>query len=198
VSVVLLAGSALALAVAPVLMPTSYSWIVHTTSESAAQGIEGAWLARLGFLLFGFGVLVLVWAHPAWSPRARASHTAFGVLMVSAAAFSTRRWQPGASYDKVEDALHSVVASGLGVAFALGVLAVVMSQRPAIRLLGPLAVAASIVLPLGMSLWDGAAGVLQRTMFAVAYTWYAVAALHLPSEDRPLAAGERQDGDARR
>jgi hypothetical protein len=49
--------SALALAVAPMLMPESYSWVVHTTSESAAQGVNGAWLARLGFVAFGFAVL---------------------------------------------------------------------------------------------------------------------------------------------
>jgi hypothetical protein len=40
-------------------MPESYDWIEHTTSESAAQGVEGAWLARLGFLSFGLAVLWL-------------------------------------------------------------------------------------------------------------------------------------------
>jgi hypothetical protein len=54
-----LAASAAALAVAPILMPTSYSWVAHTTSESAAQGVPGAWLARLGFVTFGFAVLAV-------------------------------------------------------------------------------------------------------------------------------------------
>ena len=51
--------SATCLLLAPALMPESYSWIQHTTSESAAQGVEGAWLARLGFVTFGLGVLWL-------------------------------------------------------------------------------------------------------------------------------------------
>lgn len=51
-----LSASALILALAPVLMPTGYSWVSHTTSESAAQGVAGAWLARCGSLLFGFSV----------------------------------------------------------------------------------------------------------------------------------------------
>jgi TRAP-type C4-dicarboxylate transport system permease small subunit len=52
-----LVASALALALAPLLLPTSYSWVAHTTSESAAQGVPGSWLARVGFLVFGAAVL---------------------------------------------------------------------------------------------------------------------------------------------
>jgi hypothetical protein len=37
-----LCSSAVALASAPALMPPTYSWISHTTSESAAQGVSGA------------------------------------------------------------------------------------------------------------------------------------------------------------
>ncbi len=51
--------SAVALAVAPLFVPSDYSWTSHTTSEAAAQGIEGAWMAQLGFLLLGLAVMVL-------------------------------------------------------------------------------------------------------------------------------------------
>lgn len=51
--------SAVCLATAPLLLPSSYSWVVQTTCESAAQGVEGAWLARMGFLLWGFVLGVL-------------------------------------------------------------------------------------------------------------------------------------------
>lgn len=57
-AVSLLILSVLALLFAPSQMPASYDWVQHTTSESAAQGIEGAWVARLGFMLFG---LVVIW-----------------------------------------------------------------------------------------------------------------------------------------
>jgi len=52
-----LGASAAALAAAPALMPASYSWISDTTSQSAAQGLSGAWLARLGFVLLGLSVM---------------------------------------------------------------------------------------------------------------------------------------------
>jgi hypothetical protein len=62
-----LCSSAAALAAAPALMPPSYSWISHTMSESAAQGVSGAWLARLGFLLLGLSVMALAFAAtPDW------------------------------------------------------------------------------------------------------------------------------------
>jgi TRAP-type C4-dicarboxylate transport system permease small subunit len=70
----------LSLALAPLLMPAGYDWVRHTTSESAAQGLDGAWLARLGFVAFGLAV-----------------------LMVATAAFSTRPWDPELPYSRVED-----------------------------------------------------------------------------------------------
>ena len=48
-----LVASGLALALSPALLPENYTWVSNTTSEAAAQRVEGAWLARLGFLLFG-------------------------------------------------------------------------------------------------------------------------------------------------
>jgi len=38
------------------------------------------------------------------------------------------------------------------------------------------AIGASIVVPLAMSVWPDIDGVLQRVMFAVAYGWYAAEA----------------------
>ena len=72
-------------------MPADYSWIAHTTSEPAAQGVEGACLARLGFLLFGLGVLwVAQLRSPAWGRWATLFHVSFGALMIGTAVFSTR------------------------------------------------------------------------------------------------------------
>jgi hypothetical protein len=64
-----LAASAVALATAPALMPSGYSWVSQTTSESAAQGVQGAWLARIGFVVLGLSVILLTtfrqqrWVH---------------------------------------------------------------------------------------------------------------------------------------
>lgn len=172
-----LVASATALLLAPTLMPGSYSWPSHTTSESAAQGVDGAWLARLGFVLFGLSALLLVTVRRrVWGPAGTVLHTGFGVCMLAAAAFSARSWVPGAPYDRTEDTLHSVAATAMGFAFALGVVAVLITAGGAARRrrwpLDATAVLASVLLPLGMLLLPEVAGALQRLMFVVAYAWY--------------------------
>lgn len=175
--IVLLIASATSLLIAPSLLPNSYSWLSHGTSESAAQGIEGAWLARLGFVTLGLAVLWLAASsRTVWARGAVWLHVGFGVFMVSAAAFSTRPWMPGASYDPVEDALHSFAANAMGFAFAFGVV-VRWIQRDrrdmAGRLVDGIAVAAATLIPMVMSAAPTRYGVAQRLMFLIAYAWYA-------------------------
>ncbi len=171
----LLLISFLALLLAPRNMPASYSWLQHTTSESAAQGVAGAWLARLGFLVFGLTVIWLsVRLIDSWSGPVRLMHGAFGLFMIGAAVFSSRPWLPDLPYDPVEDALHSFTATAMGFAFAIGV-AIRLWYRGQDhwgRILDVAAIAASVAIPLAMSAlpeWDG---LLQRGMFTIAYIWY--------------------------
>ena len=182
----LLATSAASLAVAPTVVPDSYSWLSHTTSESGAQGVEGAWLARLGFLIFGLAVIWLAQlARPTWGPWGTAFHTVFGVFMTATAAFSAGSWEQGARVDQTEDLLHSVASSTLGFAFVLGVLAVLLRRAPdhlAARMFDVIAIAAAIALPIGMGIWGDLDGLLQRVMFLVAYAWYATEAMRSTGE----------------
>ncbi len=100
--------------------------------------------------------------------------------MVATSAFSHRPFDGRVPYDRVEDLLHSVSATTMGFTFAFGVLAVTLRHRHRTlrrRTLDVVALAASIVLPLGMVAWTSHAGVLQRSMFLIAYTWYAAEAL---------------------
>lgn len=189
--------SVVALAVAPLVLPADYSWISQTTSEAAAQGTHGAWMARLGFLLFGLAVVVLATAaEQRWGAAGAALHGAFGGLMAAAAAFSHRAWQAGRDFDRNEDLLHSLAASAMGVAFAAGVVAaaVVAARRglPRGKALDIVAVTASVVLPLGMTALPQVDGVLQRLMFGVAYVWYAREALGLLRRRREQLARTRE------
>lgn len=187
--ITLLIASAASLLAAPSLLPRSYSWVSNGTSESAAQGIEGAWLARLGFLTFGLGVLWLAWSLRAvWARAALWLHVGFGVCMVAAATFSTRPWIVDAPYDRVEDALHSFAADAMGFAFALGIV-VRWIQRgrgdPVGRLVDGVAIAAATFIPLLMSFARDSYGLTQRLMFLVAYAWYAREAVQpLPAPGR--------------
>jgi hypothetical protein len=176
-----LLASVVALALAPLLMPESYSWQAHTTSESAAQGVPGAWVARLGFIAFGLAVVgITIRARQRWPAVATAAHGAFGALMCGAAVFSSRSWEADAMFSATEDVLHSVAATGMGFAFALGVVALALGRAVAglrVRVLDVVAVGAAVILPLAMMAAAGVAGLLQRAMFAIAYLWYVREAL---------------------
>jgi hypothetical protein len=175
-----LAISALALTLAPLLMPESYSWVANTTSESAAQGMDGAWLARLGLVAFGVAVIVLAGGRSSWGRSARVAHFVFGMALLVTAAASARPWIPALPFDRMEDQIHSFAATAMGFAFAFGVLAVALGNSRAggrMRLWDIVAVLASVIIPIGMVNLAGTAGLLQRVMFAVAYVWYGIEAL---------------------
>lgn len=173
-SFVLVASAAL-LTIAPLFMPPSYRWVEHTTSESAAQGIPGAWVARTGFAFFALGVAIQAWSHRRrWNPLTVGAHAGFSVCMLGAATFSTRPWFV-AAYDATEDSLHSVAASVMGFCFALGVVSSLFDRtgaRRSIRLVDALAIGASVLVPIAMFSLGIGAGLLQRAMFAIALWWY--------------------------
>lgn len=179
-ALVALAAATLCLGVAPLAMPQDYSWVSRSISESAAQGIDGAWVARTGFLLMGVGsLLTALSSRDRWRVPGSVLLGLYGMLMMGAAAFSTRSWRPDMGYDALESTLHSTVATAIGFCYALGVLAVVLSDRTmpwGQRALGVVAVTSSVALPLGMLAAPAIAGVLQRTMFAIALLWLAVEA----------------------
>jgi hypothetical protein len=89
----LLLLSAVALALAPLNVDDSYSVIKQTLSESAGQGVKGAWVARSGFLLLGGAVVWLtILSRERWGLAASVLLGTFGFLMVSIAAISSKSW----------------------------------------------------------------------------------------------------------
>lgn len=187
--IVLLAASALCFALAPLLMPDSYSIMTHSISESAAQGVEGAWLARLGFVLFGSSVGALSLAkRGVWSPWARLAHLLFAGFIIGAAIFSHMPWED-IPYDETHDAVHSTMAFGVGMSFTVGVVLVAINPGRASprRAFDGLAVLTALVIPLVMGNAADFAGLVQRVMFGVAFLWYGVEALADQPETAPKA-----------
>lgn len=180
-TLLLLFASAALVVLAAIEMPAAYSWKTHSISESAAQGQSHAWLARLSFLCFGAAVLLLsLVRRPAWGRAAYWSHLAFAGCMFGTAAFSHKPWAPDLPFDAFEDVLHSVTATGMGFAFAAGVIVRLIQREPpatAERVLDAIALLAAAVLsPIGAA-FPEVGGTLQRAMFLVAYIWYGAEAL---------------------
>jgi hypothetical protein len=181
VPAVLLVVSAGLLVAAPAVIGDSYSWVEHSTSESAGQGVDGAWVARTGFMLFGFAVLWL--AHirrPSWGGPGTLAHRLFGISMIAVAAYASRSWLPDAPFDRTEDLLHSVGSFAVGASFIFGVMTVGMRRG---RITGrarwfDLAAFITVLVVLSaMTALPDLEGLLQRAMFAVAYLWYGAEAL---------------------
>jgi hypothetical protein len=176
----LLAASAVCVAVAPFLMPDSYSVVEHSVSESAGQGVEGAWLARFGFLFLGFAVLLIANRAEQWGVWGRLAHRVYGVAMIATATFAHRPWED-IPFDVFEDFLHSAAATVVGFAFTVGVLLVSLnrptSQRAARSLDGVAILAAIVVSAAVMFELIDAAGLVQRVMFGIGYLWYGIEAI---------------------
>ncbi len=184
-----LSSAVLLLALAPLALPPSYSWVELGTSEAAAQGVEGAWVARMGFVVFGLAVLgVCVLRHAAWQPLATGLHACFGVGLLLVAVYSHAPWEAGAPYVELEDQLHSVFAAIVGFSFITGVATTLVVRRPRTRasLVGDVAallVAATVPLLMAAPVW----GVLQRFMFLTAAAWYAAEVQREAPQDRRAA-----------
>lgn len=119
-------------------------------------------------------------------------------MMAAAAAFSTRPWY-GGPYVHTEAAIHGVLAGTMGVVFAVGVIAAALHARHAgltrRLVLDVAAVAATVVVAVGMSTAPSAQGAFQQVIFAVAYAWYAAAAAGIlrslsPHSDHPAGHDE--------
>lgn len=182
--VAMLVGSGVCLATAPLLMPDSYSILKNAISESAAQGVEYAWVARLGFLLLGFAVLILAnVAGSRWGVWGRLVFRLYGVAMIGNAVFSHMPWED-VPYDALEDLLHSVTAGATGMSFIAGVL-IVMSRRgpghTAPRVFDALAIVAALVISMLIFNMETIAGLIQRIMFGIAYFWFGFEALRSAS-----------------
>lgn len=173
-------------------MPEGYAWRALSISESAAQGQLHGWVARLGFLCFGTGVLLLALSlRGRWPRLTYWSCLVFAAAMFGAAAFSHSPWQPGAANDPVEDILHSVFATGMGFAFCIGVGARFLQRGPGAvpgRSLDAVALLVATLLPLLLASGTALGGLMQRVMFAVAYLWFGREAL--------IALGRAREPDA--
>jgi Protein of unknown function (DUF998) len=158
----------------PFFSHPDYSSISHTTSELAGQNMPGAWIMRTGFIGFGAGTLAASALVFRRIPDVAAALMLFGLAMIVAAFWSNMPIDPALGGTAADDRLHSIAATGMGFAFAAAAALrlwrhrFALSQWPAWG-----ALAASILLPLGMVAFPMIDGALQRAMFVISFFWIA-------------------------
>lgn len=107
-----------ALVAAHLLAPESYSFVVDSLSELAAQRYEHAWVTRSGFMGFG---LMLAWHYSSdlvhvqryWAQALLL--LLYGSCVALTAVFSTAPFEDGVAFSEPEAFLHSIFATMAGV-----------------------------------------------------------------------------------
>lgn len=164
-----------AIIISPLFTAPGYSLLRHSVSELGAQCAPNAWIMNLGFVVFGLGVFADAAKRIRDVPAGAISFMVFGASMALAGIISHRPIDRALSYDVLQDQLHSALAAGVGVGFAVGTLcfAFAVSGRSA-RIACGMASASALAIPAGMNLLPDIAGVLQRVMFVISFGWLAV------------------------
>ena len=169
-----LAISATLLGAAPAWMPRGFDWRRHTVSDSAAQDLPHAWLARAGLALLGIASVQLAIDAAHLGSAARLGLALFGVGMISSGAWSRRPWQHTASFDQRADRIHSLSARTAGMGYVAAGLAHVSDRWHVADTHLAITVAAQVtalVCPAITFRVPRVGGVAQRVMFGVSYLW---------------------------
>ena len=177
--------SILFLGAAPMMVAESYSVAHNTLSESGAQGVDGAWVLRVGILLTAGSVLLLsVAAGSRWLPRVKWWIRIYATALILLAAFSEAPWD-GSPHDEMVASLHTVFGIAGAIAFIVGAAALATSRPRAERLARGfdwLVIAVIALIPQVMHLSE-LDGLLQRTMVILGYLWLLVEASRLARGD---------------
>ncbi len=187
--------SAVALAVAPVFLPPSYSWVENTVSESAGQGVRGAWLVRSGVLLTSLAaVLLSVRARGLWNRSCRTAFRFYAFALLGVAFFADGPWNK-VPYNRSEAFFHTFSAFWAAVGFALGVLAVNRTRSRDARLTKAFDWVVALgtgMIPVAMLVFLGQAGLLQRLLAVAGYTWLILETVRIARFNEVLARPYRR------
>lgn len=165
--------------VAPVFLHDGYSVLRNSISESAAQNVPTAWIARTALFASGVGVVaVVILKSSTWSRTTNFAFTAFGTLWIVSSLFSTKSWIVGTPFNAVENAIHSYAASGMAIV-VLGAIVIGFTKQPVSlvdRLLALALASAATLFPLASVLAPEFGGLFQRVMFFYTYLWFGLQA----------------------
>ena len=159
-----------AILLGPQFSPDEFSWLRHSTSEQAGQGMPGAWIMRAGFYAYGFATLIASIADRRTRPWVRFALAVFGAGLVATAIWSNASILPHVSSDHAEDHLHSIASGVVGTAFAAACAARLFAPGGNRRdWLAWTGLVVSVVVPMAMAQFPDLRGALQRGMFGLSF-----------------------------
>ncbi|MGI6773623.1 MAG: DUF998 domain-containing protein [Clostridiales bacterium] len=158
--------------VLPFFSVDTYSIIRNTTSHLGAQSTPNAWIMNAAFVLVGLSSILEGWLHlrKMWFHRILLSIFGFGLIMV--AVFRHAPIVEGIEFDAFEDKLHSIFASLVGFMFTVLAISTAFIEKALKHRITDIAVGlAATLLSVLMQLLPAFAGLWQRAIFIMSFTW---------------------------
>jgi hypothetical protein len=158
--------------VLPFFVGDSYVIWKNTSSHLGAQQANLAWIMNGAFMLMGSALLIQTTRTIKTYPFHSVCILFFSIALILTAVFRHAPIVSGLEYNALEDQLHSVFASVVGFSFTLlSFSTVFITQKKLHQLMAVFMAISSTVLSLlifNLAQW---AGIWQRIMFVLAFTW---------------------------
>lgn len=171
-TIVLLPVLILVIFLLPFYSEVGYSIIKNSISELGAQNTPNAYIMNTVFVLLGMGIIIDTISSRSLSRAEKLLILTFGVTLTCTGIFSTKPISPEIDYNELHSQLHSIFATISG--FAISIFAIVYGIRSEItmrRLLAFLIALITTLIPILMFNNPEYAGILQRVMFVITFTW---------------------------
>jgi len=156
----------------PFFSVDEYSILKNTTSHLGAQGAPYAWVMNVVFALLGTGAIVGGWVRLSNFWLHKAALVVFGTSLFLTAFFQHAPIVPDVGFNVLEDNLHSIFATITGFSFTFFAIASAFIESTRRRKIIAAGVGITATL-LSMLIFNVAelAGVWQRMMFIIVFTW---------------------------
>lgn len=160
----------LAIILGPLYTVENYSLLSNTISELAAQKTPNNFIAILGFIAFGSGIIIEWMRQPS---KITLPFLFFGIFMILAGLLPHKPIDPSLPYSITTDQLHSLMASASGIAITIGFLwSGIRSQGAKVRVFNLYMVIICVILPLIMVATPEYQGITQRLMYFQVFIWF--------------------------
>lgn len=158
--------------VLPFFSAESYSILKNTTSELGAQNTPNAWIMNVTFILVGASSILEAWLHlhKFWFHKILLS--VFGLSLIFVGIFHHAPIAEGVMFDVQQDNLHSIFASIVGLSFTIFAIASAFIETEGKhRVIDIVVGVTATLLSLLMLLLPDYAGIWQRVMFILSFSW---------------------------
>jgi hypothetical protein len=154
---------------------TPYDWKTNIVSELASQNYQYRWIMKIGFILFG-GLLAIGITNKLINGNGRLINELpimiYGIAILISGIYSTKPIVSGIEYSELESQIHSYSAQIAGMAFSIGLLIHVFTEKnPNLKIIHFVTFIFVVGLSALFGLINSNVGIIQRIMYLGSFVW---------------------------